>query len=154
MRYSPYEMEDYGLRHGAGTVAPAEIAPTDEALWNLCWASIPEYDAYLDLRYEDFEGFRALARAFPYSRKQRASALIASCPRLGLVLATGTPREAAQALPQHATAISTIFGVSAAEWVTTVAGRLELAQTLVDVRDAAEVCRNVVRVDFRRGKRA
>lgn len=150
MRFSPYAMEDYGLRHGAGFVLPVGMPTHDDAAWNMSWASVPEYDKFLDLGYEDFGGFRGLISSFPFAMRGQAMMLMQGYPELAAAFAHGTPEEASAAtrsLPPAA--LSYYFGALSKAWITTTTGRLQMAQTMVDVSEAAEICKNVIAVDFR-----
>lgn len=155
MRFSPYAMTDYGLQHGSGVVLPFQLNTSDssaeaEARWNVYWASIPEIDAFLDIRWEDFDGFRALTKSFPYSRTTQADNLLRVCPGLGGDI---TPAEASAMLSQHPQIIRTVVRDDPQKWLETTIGRLQLAQSLVDVSDAAALCKSIVQVDFRAGRR-
>lgn len=153
MRYSPYDMMDYGLQHRGGSVSPVSMLRYDEATWNLYWASMPQLDAFLDLAYEDFEGFKALGQAFPFAAKVQADSVLLALHGLKPVLRNEEPKIAWTALQAYGPDLRTILGPAAVGWLTTVGTRLTMAQSLVDVKEAAALCRAVVAVDFKAGRR-
>lgn len=63
MRYSPYEMSDYGLQYQGGSVVALPLTPVQRG----GRASIPELDDYRSLQYEVFDGYRAITSGFPQS---------------------------------------------------------------------------------------
>ena len=153
MRYSLYDMKDYGLQHRGGSVCPIHMSTYDEATWNLHWAAIPQLDGFLDLKFEDFEGFKALGKAFPFVKVVQTNNVLAALPWMRILLAESNPNVTAEALRAHAGDLRTVLGPAMPGWLTTVEARLNLAQSLVDVKDAAAVCQSVVAVDFRAGRR-
>lgn len=152
MRFSPYDMADYGLHHSAGILLPFEIAPEKEAEWNLFWATVPELDAFLDLQFDDFDGYHALIETFPFSRRQQAKSITRLTVAEELIDGC-TPAEAALVLRGLAPEIHEILGAGYGEWLNTIEARLAMAQSLVDMREAAALCQSVVAVDFRARKR-
>jgi hypothetical protein len=146
-------MKDYALQHQGGVVMPIVNKPYDEGLWNLYWASIPELDKFLDLPRDDFDGFRALAQGFPYIMAGRARRLMSLAPDIAGAFANEEPRIAALTLKACVAGVATVYGSEYSSWLDVVQSRLHMAQSLIDVRDAVEVCRNVVAVDFRARRR-
>ena len=153
MRYSPYEMSDYGLQHQGGSVTPITAEVYNEAEWNLHWASIPELDGYLNLPYEDFDAFRSMTQEFPFLRKGQVEALLNACPPLRTALETGTPAQASELLQANHGTVKTIFGETTRSWLATVMARLEMAQSMFNMGDAADLCKSIVVVDFKAQKR-
>lgn len=147
MRYSPYCLSDYGLQHAGGSVVPISMLTYDEAAWNLYWAALPELDLYLDLQYEDFTGFRALTATFPFARKGSLSAMLDASPGLYTALRVGPPAEAAAYLRTMSA------GLIQPDLLTPTLARLEMAQQLIEMKEAQALCKSVVAVDFRAGRR-
>lgn len=152
MRYSPYAMQDYGLQHRGGAVCPLPMKQYDEAMWNLIWASTPELDKYLDIAYEDFSTFKKLNLGFPFENKIRADRLL-TLPGMRDVFAVHTPQAAFRYTQERATGIRLLHGATADTWMSTVAARLGMAQTLVDLKEAEALCQSIMVVDFRARRR-
>lgn len=157
MRYSPYEMKDYGLQHGGGVVYPfpndfKSATAESEAMWNLTWLAIPEVDSYLDVPYEDFAAFNTLLQAFPYHLTVWVRDVLKRYPAIIQALSTMEPTAFMRAL---STALRQPLAHHRDPGVLlqTMWHRADTAQALIDVRDAAAVCQSVVAVDFRARRR-
>lgn len=153
MRYSPYAMEDYALQHREGSLSLFRMTAYDEAAWNLYWAAIPKLDALLDMPFEDFDRFRVFSTEFPFIIKIKCDEVLARVPELRHELGSAEPKDALGTLHTHMSAVYETLGPLSLTWLEIVAGRLALAQSLVDVKEAAAICKAVVAVDFKAGRR-
>jgi hypothetical protein len=151
MRYSPYDMSDYGLQHAGGFVSPLNMPAYSEGAWNLYWASIPELDRFLDVPYEDFDKFREECKNFPFARKVKVDQLLYAVPLLLNTLETEDPITMMYILRGFRNEVDEIVRIPG--WLEGVEARLTLAQTLVDTKEAAAVCSSVVAVDFKARRR-
>lgn len=102
--------------------------------------------------YEDFDAFKDLNLVFPFERKGQADRVITQFPEVGLAFMVGTPHEAFAALSGRVSEICSII-VGAGVWMATVTSRLDMAQALVDVTEAAALCRSIIAVDFKARRR-
>lgn len=162
MRYSPYPASEYALKSEGQCFNPMfpEVnkgAPTDydEAKWNLYWALIPELDQLLELQHGDFDGYARICKSIKFERKITANGMLAADRHLEAMLLHREPAELYGYLQAHK---DTMLKVALSPddvdgWLEIMRVRLFSAQALIDVRDAAEVCRSVVAVDFRARKR-
>lgn len=164
MRFSPYAMTDYGLQHPAGTVLPFNFdlyGPTPAsavpAAWNLYWALTPEIDRFLDLPFGDYGGFRVLCDAHPFRNAGLVGTALKRSPDLAEILSTDTPSGFARYFVTRTDSIYEALGSGYQQDIMLrlpiLSERLEMAQALVEAREAAELCQSIVAVDFRARKR-
>lgn len=152
MRFSLYDMADYGLQHSEGTLHPFKVRSSDEAAWNLLWSSIPEVDAFLDLKPDDFPTYQALLQDYPFRRQYLVMRAGAATGALSM-MDGATPAAAARILSGVSPEFRRILAGDFDEWAQAVHVRLGMAQSLIDTKEAAALCQAVVAVDFRAGKR-
>lgn len=163
MRFSPYAMTDYGLQHPTGTVLPFNLDPCGHtqaaalAAWNLYWAVTPEIDRFLDLPFGDYGGFRELCATHPFRNSGLVATALMNSPDLVGVLSTDTPEGFSVYFANHTgdlyAALGSGYWQDMALRLPNLSERLEMAQALVEARDAAALCQSVVAVDFRARKR-
>lgn len=151
MQFSPYDQSDYALQTRTGPVCLG--SPLGEGMWNLVWAAHPELDNLLTVRYEDFDTFREMSKVFPFLRLVLTARLYGDSEPLRDAFNFGTPNDAMKAIASNYSLVVARFKHDAMSWTNTVEARLDMAQSLVDLREAAEVCRAVVAVDFRTRRR-
>lgn len=152
MRFSPYAMADYGLQHRGGSSVPLPLNPYSEGQWNLLWTAVPEYDDFLNLKYEDFDAYWEMLKSFPFQQAAQARLLL-TAPALASAFASGTPEQVLTALQQYRSQALAVFYPWGDRQFDKMVARLKMAQSLVDMSEAAALCSNVLRVDFRAGRR-
>ena len=150
MRYSPYPAENYALSTtNSGYLSPLGESAEDEAIWNLAWLSIPHFDSYLNLAYEDFDALKSLNVDFPFIVKIDIDAELKSRPELRQILTTLSPAEFLKVLtPKFYTGLH-LYKRGGDDWLTTVRYRAEAAQARIDIEQLAAKAENVMVVDFK-----
>lgn len=155
MRFSPYDQSEYALQTDTGCLSPLPTIPGGYAVpeWNLLWAGIPELDDLLNLRRNDFHGFNQLVATFPYKRVLNLRNLYHNHAEIHAAMGNGAPTEAWAALKElvaHRQAKNLPVFMDMIE----VEARLAKAQALIDVKEAADICHNILTVDFKARRRA
>lgn len=153
MRFSPYDMTEYSLQTKTVRLSPMQDknGSIAEGEWNLVWASIPEFDDFLNLRRNDFKEFNRLVRAFPYPRLLGARGIYRRYTELHGVLQKGSPQDASGVIVR-----ASLYSpdIAAAIDLHTMQARLAMAQSLIDVKEASVICQNILTVDFKARRRA